>query len=163
MGEISNMKFLFILAVSAFITSCGKNSESMTHEEYQELELQSEYLNLVNAHRRDMGLRSLKYSKEIEEVAKGHSLNMALKKVFFGHSGWKNRCNEIRNYLGGNACSEIVAMGQQDTKAVFDAWLNSPSHRASIEDSRYTHTGLGFAVNSKGVIYWTQLFLDVGN
>ena len=49
--------------------------------------------------------------------------------------------------------------------AVFDAWMASPTHRARIEDERFTHTGVGYALDAHpsaefaDVHYWAMAFL----
>lgn len=123
-----------------------------------------EFMDLVNDHRNKMGLKRLRYSKDIELTAEIHSRRMAQKKIPFGHMGSKIRCTYVTKAMEvrpGSLCGENVAMGQDDAKEVFDAWMNSPSHRGAIEDARYTHSGLGFYEDILGRIYWTQIFLKV--
>jgi len=121
-----------------------------------------EYMELVNTHRRDLGLRALQVSPYIELAALDHSQKMADKTVPFGHLGSSTRCSLIISAIGsGNLCGEIVASGYKTPEAVFDGWKKSLSHKSKIENSRYTHTGLGFAKSSTGVFYWTQIFLEV--
>jgi uncharacterized protein YkwD len=124
--------------------------------------IREEYINLVNSHRQNLGTRALIYSDYIEDVAQEHSENMAEGKVPFGHTGSSVRCQKIITELGpANLCGEIVAQGQDNAKEVFASWIGSLAHKSKIENSRYTHTGLGIARNSRGVIYWTQIFLEV--
>lgn len=121
-----------------------------------------EYIELVNTHRRDLGLRTLVVSPYIDLAALDHSQKMALKTVPFGHTGSSTRCSQIIRAIGsGNLCGEIVASGYKTPQAVFEGWIKSPTHKIKIENSRYTHTGMGFAKSSTGVIYWTQIFLEV--
>lgn len=120
------------------------------------------YLTLVNNHRAKLGMRPVEPSPHIEKVAVDHSRQMARGRQFFGHTGWKQRCGEIKEKMGhGNLCGEIIARGQKNAHAVFRAWLNSPPHRQVIEGRRYTHTGLGYYKDLKGTINWTQLFLEL--
>jgi len=121
-----------------------------------------EYIELVNTHRRDLGLRALQVSPYIDLAALDHSQKMADKTIPFGHTGSATRCSLIINAIGsGNLCGEIVASGYKTPQSVFEGWIKSPTHKSKIENTRYTHTGLGFAKNSTGVIYWTQIFLEV--
>ena len=120
-----------------------------------------EFMTLVNDHRRSLGLRSLVHHDDLGEIARTHSTNMASGKVAFGHSGFSSRCSEGRNALGGgNWCGENVAAGQKTPQAAFSSWMNSSGHRANIESSKATHTGLGYAKNSSGKYYWTQIFIQ---
>lgn len=127
-----------------------------------ETTIREEYMGLVNTHRQDIGERALIYSAYIEGVAQEHSVNMASGKVTFGHTGSSARCQKIITELGpANLCGEIVAQGQDNASEVYKAWMSSSGHKSKIENGRYTHTGLGMAKNPKGVIFWTQIFLEV--
>lgn len=163
------MKIIFLSFL--FLVSCknpaGNNFnplESYLNPDSGEdkLSVIEEYAQLVNDYRHDVGLNALRYSKEIEGEAQLHSQSMATGGVAFGHTGSSSRCKKIITAFGrGNLCGEIVAMGQKTPKEVFKAWMNSPAHKSKIDNSRYTHTGVGFAKNAKGAIYWTQIFLEV--
>jgi uncharacterized protein YkwD len=175
---MSSMKILTIFFLAFFI-SCNKDSlkdfnpmekvvDSISDATTKEPLLPSdptwneEYIELVNTHRRSLGLRGLQVSPYIELAALDHSQNMADKTVPFGHSGSSTRCSLIISAIGsGNLCGEIVASGYKTPQAVFDGWIKSLTHKSKIENSRYTHTGMGFAKSSTGVIYWTQIFLEV--
>lgn len=54
-----------------------------------------------------------------------------------------------------------ISSGQKTPQDALDAWPSSPGHRKIIENSSYTHTGLGFKEGSGGRIYWTQIFLKI--
>lgn len=121
----------------------------------------SEFMELVNDHRRSIGLSNLIHLSDLAKVAQTHSKNMANKSVAFGHTGFASRCSAARVILGGaNLCAENVASGQKSPKAAFEAWMNSSGHRANIEQGRSTHTGFGYAQTTSGSYYWTQIFLE---
>lgn len=120
-----------------------------------------EFMDLVNAHRTGMGLRSLIHNEDLAQIVREHSQNMANGSVAFGHSGFSTRCSDARSALGGgNWCGENVAAGQRTPQAAFTSWMNSSGHRANIESTRATHTGFGYAKNSSGKYYWTQIFIQ---
>lgn len=120
-----------------------------------------EFMDLINEHRTGMGLRSLIHNSDIGDIAQKHSQDMASGKVAFGHSGFSSRCSEARLVLGGgNWCGENVASGQKTPQAAFNSWMNSTGHRANIESIKATHTGFGYAKNSSGKYYWTQIFIQ---
>lgn len=162
-------KHLLVLSLLGILTSCGGSSSSSSKSSPSRAPSETisplkvdEYLELVNAHRKRLGLRVLESTPVIQEVAEEHSKNMAMGYQRFGHNGWKLRCQEVKASLGGgNMCGEIVAWGQKTPRAVFNAWLGSRSHRLTIEGNRYTHTGLGFMRSRSGEIYWTQIFLEL--
>lgn len=121
----------------------------------------NEFMNLLNNHRKNIGLNSIILNIDLSLIAKEHSINMANQVIDFGHDGFSFRCEEGRIILGGSKwCGENVAMGQRTAEKVFNAWLSSSGHRANIERANSTHTGFGYAKNTFGQIYWTQIFLD---
>ena len=91
--------------------------------------------------------------------AAGHSRNMASKKVPFGHAGFNQRAIAIANELHGTSSTgENIAFGKMTWKQVIDAWLKSPEHKANIEGA-FNYTGVGVAKDSRGVVYYTQIFV----
>ena len=49
--------------------------------------------------------------------------------------------------------AENIAMNGGGAEATVRGWINSPGHRANIENCALTHTGVGVAGD-----YWTQVF-----
>jgi uncharacterized protein YkwD len=116
---------------------------------------------IVNRHRLSLGLLPLVETDALEEEIQAHADDMADGRSSFGHSGMSDRCAQARAELGGgNACGEIVARGQEDVQAAFDAWLGSPGHKARMEDPRYNRAGVGIAFDGDGRPYWGMLFLQ---
>ncbi len=116
-------------------------------------------INLVNQIREAKHLPPLRLLQVASEEAIRHSQDMASKKVPFGHDGFKMRAVVLANELNGSsATGENVAMGKMTAKEVITAWLRSPAHRANIEGD-FTYTGVGVAKDSRGVYYYTQLFV----
>lgn len=156
--------FLFLLLISA----CEK-SDNSTWEEYNEAldnstqsTLTTEFMALVNNHRKSLGLNPVIHNEALGIIAKTHSTDMAEGTVAFGHTGFSARCTEGKTVLGGgNLCAENVAMGQKSAQAVFTSWMNSAGHRANIEQSRVTHTGFGYKLSQTGTYYWTQIFIEL--
>jgi uncharacterized protein YkwD len=174
------MKNLIYFSCIIFFTlSCGKDSgnskstdvsietkEVLTSSQDETqispvLSVEEKYLNLLNEYRAKLNLKSLKLSENINNVCYGHSSNMANKKVWFGHTGFSSRCSELKNYFPQmNLCGEVVANGQDDEEEVLKAWINSYSHRLTLEGDRYTHTGIAWSEDSSGKKYWTQIFIE---
>lgn len=125
-------------------------------------DLREDYVQLMTNYRHDLGLPSYIYSKELELKAQEHSEKMASGSVAFGHTGSSLRCSELITELGsGNLCGEIIAKGQESAEAVLASWMSLTTHADKIMNPRYTHTGLGIAKSATGVIFWTQIFLEV--
>lgn len=122
----------------------------------------TQFMELVNNHRVDLGIMPLIHDESLGLIAQHHSEDMVSGIVPFGHTGFSERCAEARTILGGgNLCAENVAMGQNTPLAVFTAWMNSPGHRANIEQPRATHTGFGYQKSQTGSYYWTQIFIEL--
>ena len=62
-------------------------------------------------------------------------------------------------YLFGGTVGENIAYGQKTPEQVMEGWMNSQGHRANILNPNFTAIGVGYYQNSRGVSYWTQLFV----
>ena len=72
------------------------------------------------------------------------------------HDNFAVRARALKD-RGAVSVGENVAWGYTSAENVVAAWLNSPSHRSTIEGN-YTHSGFGVIMNDRGNYYYTQLF-----
>ncbi|MBN3908464.1 MAG: CAP domain-containing protein [Nostoc sp. NMS1] len=115
--------------------------------------------NQINNYRTSQGLAKLTRNAAIDNQARIHSQEMASGKVPFGHTGFSQRIQAIG--ISYRAAGENVAynQGYSDPATIaVQGWLKSPGHLANIRGS-YDKTGIGVASNSRGAIYFTQIFL----
>lgn len=120
--------------------------------------MEADILNYVNEDREQHGLASLKMNAVESAIAEKHSRDMANGKVPFGHTGLNARAKAIRKELGEiSSVGENVASGPMTAREVVDGWLNSPGHKRNIEGD-FTLTGIGYARDKKGNIFFTQIF-----
>lgn len=119
--------------------------------------MQTEILQYVNEDRVKHGLRELEMNALESSLAAEHSRNMATGKVRFGHDGFNSRAKTIQKSLGSTTIGENVASGPMTAREVVDGWLHSAGHKKNIEGN-FVLTGIGYSVNSKGNIYFTQIF-----
>lgn len=119
--------------------------------------MESEILQYVNEDRREHGLSPLEMNSVESSLASQHSRDMATGRVKFGHDGFNKRAKTIQKELGGTVFGENVASGRMTAREVVDGWLKSPGHKKNIEGN-FTITGIGYASNNKGEIYFTQIF-----
>lgn len=92
--------------------------------------------------------------------AESHSKAMAQRRTGFGHGGVEQRIRRIESKIGTvSMAAENVAYGKMTARQVVKGWINSARHRANIE-GRFSQTGIGVARNSKGVLYYTQIFIQ---
>lgn len=122
-------------------------------------ELQAAILEETNRRRESHGLTPLQPSVCAAGFATGHSAWMA-------EAGELTHADltELRALCEASAAAEniaVVAGPSLDARAVVQAWMDSPGHRANILDPDLTHLGVGVAHDAvDGRWYATQDFLD---
>lgn len=119
--------------------------------------MEAEILQYVNEDRKDHGMAPLQVNALESSLALKHSQDMAGGKVKFGHDGFDKRAKSIQQSLGSTEIGENVAEGPMTAREVVDGWLNSPGHKKNIE-GHFTLTGIGYAKDNRGNIYFTQIF-----
>lgn len=127
------------------------------------LELESDVFELINDYRESKGLSRLTANADIATIAREHSENMANGTVEFGHDGFSDdRFPQMLKLVNGaGSGAENVAWAtdrDQLAEVIAQGWINSDGHRANIERSVYTQSGMGIAAVD-GRYYFTQLFL----
>lgn len=154
------------MVVFLTMASCSKEDDSAVEDldfridlnlaEETDWEMADEILDLINDHRMDLGLEPLQ--KDV-----GHASAMAVDHTQYmieerkiSHDGFGQRAQFLRD-RGAQSVGENVAVGYAQAQSVFQAWLNSPGHRETIE-GHYTHTGFGVMQNAQGIYFYTQLF-----
>jgi uncharacterized protein YkwD len=133
---------------------------------------------LLNAKRQNAGLRPLQNNKQLQRAAQKHTDKMDGTGCFDhacpGESALGGRL-ESADYLGGSLsrwlAGENIAWGFEKLgtpRAIVDAWMNSPPHRANILNGSFRDIGVGFAAGTPsdggdpGGIYTTDFGLRIG-
>jgi uncharacterized protein YkwD len=120
-------------------------------------------LALVNEHRAGLGLVPLKTSTALRDASVWKARHMAA----YGYMAHDDPAPPIARawYQRVQACGynrgsygENIAYGYPSPQSVMNGWLNSPGHRANIENSSYRVLGVGAAANANGTLYWSQDF-----
>ena len=119
--------------------------------------METEILQFVNDDRKQHDLSPLQLNALESSLASKHSQDMATGKIKFGHDGFNSRAKAIQKSLGAIEVGENVASGPMTAREVVDGWLNSPGHKKNIEGN-FNLTGIGYARDKKGNIYFTQIF-----
>jgi uncharacterized protein YkwD len=126
-------------------------------------DLATQALALVNQHRAGLGLGPLTPIPSLQAAAEWKSLHMAGYHYFShddpGPPAARSAFARIAacGYAGGGA-GENIAYGYRTAQSVVTGWLNSPGHRANIENGSYRSTGIGAGVDRSGTVFWTQEF-----
>ncbi|MBF2008591.1 CAP domain-containing protein [Chlorogloeopsis fritschii PCC 9212] len=153
-GHTSTKKRFAHQAVSL---SSGQATSSIT---FNTADLEKSVFARINRYRAARGLPKLTLSANVTRQARIHSLNMANGKVPFSHQGFERRVSATRIRYKSAAENVAFNQGYNDPAAeAIHGWLHSPDHLVNIKGN-YNLTGIGVAVNSKGEVYLTQIFLS---
>lgn len=155
----------FLLAVtltsSASASLAASDSSFAGHYTTASLSAQEQTAgNLLNSDRARYGLAPLVIDPELCRIARIKSQDM-LSNQYFAHTS--PTYGDVRSMLrqfgyAYTAAGENIAHHATVEKAQA-AFLSSPGHRKNILSSAYTRVGLGVAVDAKGYVYLTQIFV----
>ena len=122
-------------------------------------EFAAEVVRLVNQEREKAGLSPLTVNAQAAEAAQVRAGEI---EYLFSHTrpdgtSFVTALQEAGvSYRGAG---ENIAYGQKTPEQVMEGWMNSQGHRANILNPNFTAIGVGHYQNSRGVSYWTQLFV----
>jgi len=122
--------------------------------------LVTDVLKQTNQFRKSEGLPVLTMKQGLNQIAQKHSQDMALGRVAFGHDGFGDRQAKAGKEIKGmRTFAENVAYGANTAREVVTLWKNSPGHRRNMLGN-FKYIGIGTAKDSKGQIYYTEIFVD---
>lgn len=118
----------------------------------------ADVVSMVNRERARTGCRPVKRDAVLGLLATALSEDMAVRGFFDhtdpdGRAPWDRWAEAGAQGFGG----ENIARGPVDAKAVMDAWMESPGHRANILNCEYRIVGVGVYFGQGGP-WWTQDF-----
>lgn len=161
MKHLLNLLFLTCLVV--FSSSCSSDnseefeatySHDITIPEVKIIEV--EIMELINAHRINLGLNTLNNNELIKGQAFSHTDYMIVNNNV-SHDYFYSRKHYLQDYIGAIRVAENVAYGYSSAQSVVNAWLNSEGHRANIEGD-FTDFDLVAERNAEGKWYFTNIF-----
>ncbi len=115
-----------------------------------------EFVQLVNAKRRNMGCGELKWDGRIAAIAFDHSADM-VSRHFFSHTNPDQKGPAERleaSNLDFSWAAENLVRHAKTAQQAFDAWLRSPGHCRNMLDNRFTRHGVGRAKDR-----WTHVLI----
>jgi uncharacterized protein YkwD len=132
---------------------------------------EAELLSLTNAHRTGMGLAALALDPTLTKASVWKARDMA-RRNYMEHDDPANGAAPSRSpwdrltacgWASGGSRAENIAAGYTSPQAVITGWLNSPGHRANIENSAMRYVGFGVAssTTSHYGTYSAQMFASV--
>lgn len=124
-----------------------------------ESNISSDVLKYTNDYRKSKGLPALTMKTDLNALAQKHSENMAKGKTAFGHSGYDQRASKVKKMYNTCDVAENVAYGASNAKEAVTLWKNSSGHRKNML-GKYKYVGIGTAKNSRGILYYTVLYVN---
>ena len=111
-----------------------------------------QFQSALNTARAGPGLNPLSFNQKLANAAQVHADDMS-SNGFFGHVGSDGSSFTQRILAQGYSyawAAENIAQGYTSQQAVFEAWMNSPGHRANMMSAEPTEFGLAWAAGN----YW---------
>lgn len=142
-------KFVLLITFLFVFTSAAK----------QGVDLSSDVLKYTNQFRRSQGLKALEMRNDLNAIARKHSEDMANGRRSFGHGGFSQRESQIKKIFKTCTMAENVAYGAKNGKEAIDIWKKSSGHKKNMLGN-YRYIGIGTAKSKKGIIYYTQIFVN---
>lgn len=132
------------------------NKTLITNYDYSTEEIQ--LLQMINDYRVSNGRNALIIINHISYKSKEHNDYMIANNVV-NHDYFTERAQNLIDVLGAYKVGENIAYNFSCPTTVFNAWLNSPIHKANL-DGDYTHFGLSISISSvSGKKYYTNMFI----
>lgn len=126
-----------------------------------------EVLEAVNRTREENGLRPLQVDAALARAAREHSEELATRRTL-DHTSTNpaRRTLTMRIEAAGgswNRAAENLANMNAPVSTLADRtaqiWMRSPGHRRNMLEPAYTHTGIGAAIDDRGMWYITQVYV----
>jgi uncharacterized protein YkwD len=127
-------------------------------------EVEVEFLQLVNAYRREHGVTPLKSSQTLTAASDHHSWSMGTYN-YFSHdlapenTNWSDNMTN-HGYTANTWRAENIPAGQVTAVEVFEAWKASPGHNSTMLSDKFNAIGIGrtYTEGSYYSWYWTTDF-----
>ncbi|MDX1829396.1 MAG: CAP domain-containing protein [Lutibacter sp.] len=160
------LKLSLVVFLSFVLFSCSKEDDGIYLNQTAEVvnknvtysKIENDILDLVNAHRTSLGLSTLSKLDVVSGVADGHTEYM-IETGTISHDNFDERAQELMDNAGAKSVAENVAYGYTTAESVVNGWLNSPEHKAIIENPNFTHFGISTEANNDGRNFFTQMFI----
>jgi uncharacterized protein YkwD len=164
-----SLKISLLALLSLVLFSCSPEEDGIYFDESNQISeidtieysaIESEILDLVNAHRLQLGLTALKPLSIVSVTADEHT-NYMIKVGQLNHDNFQERSKTLMEKAKAKQVGENVAFGYSTAEGAVNGWLNSESHRALIENPNYTHFGISTEkCKNSGRNYFTQMFIN---
>lgn len=158
--KIRNLVFNIILcfAVVVFLSiipvnvSYAKTRVKVDKEEIK-VSPEEEVFSLVNEKREEEGLDPLVWNKTLTKDALSRAKEISKKFSHTRPNGKEWYTLDEKNMYGEN-----LGKNYSTAQEVFDAWMNSESHKENILWKDFTQIGIALYITKDGSYYWVQEF-----
>ncbi len=106
----------------------------------------------MNHFRRSHGLPAVRENRDVDRMARRHSVSMANEGVLYHTVDLQQKLRTKSPTMWG----EIIAM-KKTVRSTVRAWINSPPHRSIMLTGGYRRAGVG-VVRARGVLWVTMIF-----
>jgi uncharacterized protein YkwD len=123
----------------------------------------ADVLRFINTERAKVGAKPLVMNTELAAAAQAHTAWMVKNNVMHSPPNnpdwWQNEI-VFAGYTDWGAIGQNLGGGQVDSHSiVYDAWMGSPGHKATMLDPIFNHIGVGCQDTTTGWLhYWTADF-----
>lgn len=149
---------LLLAAVFAIHSAAPVSAAEPTADQREQFVLSE-----INRVRAEQGLSPLRLNYRLRAMARSHSIDMA-ESGYLSHTDSLGR--DFKDRLGTKVleryhAGENVARNNfpDSARIAVEGWCQSPKHLKNILNDRFSETGVGVAVNSEGLVFFTQIFL----
>lgn len=125
--------------------------------------LETEVIRLVNVERSKAGVPALSTNNKLSDVARIKSRDF-VNNNYFSHNSptYGSPFDMIKSFgISYTSAAENLASGHRSAAEAMNSWMNSSGHRTNILNPTYNQIGVGVARDSKGNLYWTQMFIRI--
>jgi len=126
--------------------------------------MEQDLLNMHNVERGRSGLSALRVDATLMAIARQRAQDMASKN-YFAHTSptGETAFSLMAGYgypysIAGENIAKNNYPDAQSAATAMSGFMNSPSHRANILDSRYSYVGVGLAYGADGMKYFAVVF-----
>lgn len=158
--KLTFVLLLFVLMFSSCSTDTMNDELNAMNREVvipESKPIEMEIMDIINDYRESIGLNPLQSLEIIKSQTYNHNDYM-IERDEVSHDYFFQRRNFLTANAGANSVAENVAYGYPTAAAVVNAWLNSESHRETIEGN-YTHFEVSADYNENGHPYYTNIFI----
>ncbi len=170
MTRLISLLIIGVLALSACDSSYSSSSQQLGADGQplpkvyrirggETSKLQFRMLDSVNSLRQASGLQAVQLNAQLNAAASTHSRDMSAQNRpwHFGSDGSSPIDRVARAGYSGAMLGEVISETYETELETLAAWMEQPSTRDVLMDSRATQMGFAWYQESNGKIWWTLI------